>query len=269
MTTILNIRLDKITLFGHVIGSCPTISLAACKEYREINSLILLSPMISTNKHQNKSYSLTQSGEIGKTNIFGNFNKISEVSCPIFLIHGYQDRLIPVKEVINMAKSIKTLYQWFPRMGDNNNILTKYRRKFYTKCKMFFDYLIIFKKKPKEVITNSEISKNFSFKYEECYMVSDIIKPSNKLNADVTPFSQCSEANTFIKNGTSKKSMNSNCFLTNSTSPFLKISSEFCCWDNYDSSMYEEKSSVCGNFQNINLIEQDFIKFKSRKKEYD
>jgi len=168
-----------------------------------------------------------------------------------------------------MAKSIKTLYQWFPRMGDNNNILTKYRRKFYTKCKMFFDYLIIFKKKSKENISNSEISKNFSFKYEECYMVSDIIKPFNKVNADVTPFSQCSEPNTFLKSDTSKKTMNSNCFLTNSTSPFLKISSDYCCGDNYDSSVKDEKRSICGNYQNINQIEEDFIKFKSRNKEFD
>ena len=269
MTTVLNIPLNKITLFGHLIGSYPSVNLASCKEYRGINSLILLNPVLSLKKFENKSYSLNRTGEIGKTDIFGNFDKISEINCPIFLIHGYKDRLIPLKDIIKMAKSIKTLYQWFPSKGDNSNILTKYRRKFYTKCKMFFDYMNIFRKKSKQIINNSEVLKNYSFKYEESYMVSDTNKPFKRINPDITPLSDLSDNNAFSKSGTSKKTIKSYGFLTNSTSPFIKIAAGICCGENYDFSIKEEKNSLCGNYQNINEIEEDFIKFKLKNKDID
>jgi len=78
-----------------------------------------------------------------------------------------------------MAKSIKKLFSWFPSQGDHNNILFTYRRKFYNKCKIFFDHVLLNKKK----IENDfglNTSKNISFKIEESYIKDEETKDCRK-----------------------------------------------------------------------------------------
>ena len=61
--------------------------------------------------------------------VFCNIKKIIDVSCPIFLIHGQKDEVIPIDQSIQMSKFMKNPYEWHPKNGDHSNILTKYRTK--------------------------------------------------------------------------------------------------------------------------------------------
>jgi hypothetical protein len=82
--------------------------------------------------------------ELEKVDVFCNISKILDISCPIFLIHGKKDQIIPVTQSNEMAKYMKIVIEWHPRNGDHSNILTFYRTKFFQKLKYFLDYLNYF-----------------------------------------------------------------------------------------------------------------------------
>ncbi len=89
----------------------------------------------------------TQLADLEKIDVFCNIKKIIDVSCPIFLIHGQKDEVIPIEQSIEMSKFMKNPYEWHPRNGDHSNILTKYRIKFFQKCKFFIEFLNYYSKK--------------------------------------------------------------------------------------------------------------------------
>jgi len=173
-----NLKQENIILFGNSLGSAPTIKIASNIKYKEIRAVMLLSPIasgIQTARHQFKA----SKEDLKEIDFFSNISLISEVSCPIFIVHGVKDKIIPVSQVETMAKSIKKLFSWFPSQGDHNNILFTYRRKFYNKCKIFFDHVLLNKKK----IENDfglNTSKNISFKIEESYIKDEETKDCRK-----------------------------------------------------------------------------------------
>jgi predicted alpha/beta hydrolase family esterase len=127
-----------LILFGHSLGSAPTVHLAAKNEYRNIKAIIFISPIASGVKLVSPELDFNK---IDKMDVFSNLKKITDVHCPIFIIHGEKDQVVPISQSKEMSKFIKNPYEWFPKGGDHSNILTKYRTKFFQKCKFFLEYL--------------------------------------------------------------------------------------------------------------------------------
>ena len=142
----LNIDFTKVIVFGNSLGSATSIHLCASGKHNDIKALILLSPIVSGLKTFDKNLNISNE-DLNLIDFFSNISKIKEIYCPIFVIHGTKDEIIPYDQVVNMSKSIKRVYEWYPKMGDHNNILCRYRKDFYIKCKTFFEYLDTFKKR--------------------------------------------------------------------------------------------------------------------------
>ena len=129
---------EDYILYGHSLGSAPTIHLACTELSKNIKAIILLSPLASG---LNLIHEYKENKGLEKHDVFCNIKKIREVICPIFLIHGKKDDIIPFNNCEQMAKYIKIKHEWYPKNGDHCNILTKYRTKFYSKLKTFLNKL--------------------------------------------------------------------------------------------------------------------------------
>lgn len=132
----LNIVSKDIILFGHSLGSAPTVHLAT--KYSDIRAVILMAPIASGIKLVSPHCEIK---ELEKVDVFCNLKKVSDISCPIMLIHGKKDEVIPVEQSMEMTKYMQSPFEWYPADGDHNNIVTKYRLKFYQKCMSFFQYI--------------------------------------------------------------------------------------------------------------------------------
>lgn len=145
---------------GHSLGSAPTVHLATTSFSKYIRAIILLSPIASSIK---LFADCSDNTGLEKIDVFCNLKKIKEVNCPIFLIHGKKDEIIPFSQSEEMAKYIKIKHEWYPKNGDHGNILTKYRLKFFTKCKIFIENLIYLENK------NTMIKNSVDFKTSPSY----------------------------------------------------------------------------------------------------
>jgi len=104
-----------IIVCGRSIGSGPAVHLAA---NRNPGALILISPF--------KSIQETASSILGIFKFlvkdrFNNINKIKTVTCPLLLIHGQQDNLIPFTHSLELSKNTGGPYDvFFPENMDHN-----------------------------------------------------------------------------------------------------------------------------------------------------
>ncbi len=135
---ILNIPTKDIVLLGQSLGSAPSVHLAINKNFKDLRAMILISPIASGVKLVSPDMDVK---DLEKIDVFCNIRKINDVACPIFLIHGRLDEVIPIEQSIEMAQYMRNAYEWHPRHGDHSNIFTKCRSKFFQKCKFFFEYL--------------------------------------------------------------------------------------------------------------------------------
>lgn len=101
LTSVLKINPDSITVLGRSMGSGPSIHLCA---NRHPANLILVSPYTSI-KNVSKELVGNFIGGLLIKERFSNINKINEVSCPILLIHGKKDKLVPHQHSQCLAKT--------------------------------------------------------------------------------------------------------------------------------------------------------------------
>lgn len=156
---------------GNSLGSAPSIHLAIHNKYQKISGILLLSPIGSGIKLVHPTAKLTKE-EYDKYDCFCNVNKIKDVNCPIFIIHGMQDEIIPHTQSIEMAQKIRYLYQWFPRQGNHNNIMYIYRDKFYSKLKIFLEHVKHFYNNKGKKDVNIYNCTRFGIRLEENYIES-------------------------------------------------------------------------------------------------
>jgi pimeloyl-ACP methyl ester carboxylesterase len=83
------------------MGSGPSIHLCA---NRQPANLILISPYTSIKNVSKELLGTFMSGLLIKER-FKNIDKIGEVDCPILLIHGKKDKLVPHEHSENLARS--------------------------------------------------------------------------------------------------------------------------------------------------------------------
>ena len=144
---------------GQSLGNVPLLYFCTNFNIKKIKGLILISPISFYEYNVNSKK---------KKNAFYKDN-ISQLLCPIFIIHGKKDNIISINHSIELSKYIRNLCKWFPKKGTNNNIIAEYRYKFYQKIKFFVNSF-------KTSFSNSEINSkiinyyNYNHQREENYI---------------------------------------------------------------------------------------------------
>ena len=98
---------------------------------------------------------------------------IKNVDCPVLLIHGKLDDIIPYEHIDFFSKNIKECVKWFPEKGNHNNIICDLRSKYYKIVKNFIERIVDSRLK----ISNNDILFN-----EENCLEETIIKFSYNKN---------------------------------------------------------------------------------------
>jgi len=123
----LGFPLNKVILFGRSIGTTVAINTA---QYKNISGLILITPLTSGKEHAKASGLSAISSLAG--NSFNNISKIPTIKCPLLVIHGTKDRVIPFamgKKIDNKATGKKQ----FIRIegAGHNNLSTAFKNEYW------------------------------------------------------------------------------------------------------------------------------------------
>jgi fermentation-respiration switch protein FrsA (DUF1100 family) len=110
---------DSIVLMGRSLGSGPTVELAM----REpgIAGVVLQSPLLSVLRTA-LSASLARASWLRKADLFENAEKISAVSCPVFVLHGTDDRIVPHEHGVEIGRLAPNAVRhwWVEGRGHND-----------------------------------------------------------------------------------------------------------------------------------------------------
>jgi hypothetical protein len=115
--------------------------LATQEEYKTIKGIILMSPVTTGVRIISSDMKIKELERMKYYDIFYNLRGISNIRCHVLVIHGFKDNIVPIENSKQLSKHILNLHEWFPKKGDNGNILTLYRTKFIIRVKSFFEYI--------------------------------------------------------------------------------------------------------------------------------
>lgn len=107
---------SRIICMGRSIGSGPTVDIVSRR--REIRGMVLMSPIES-----GMAIFGNVSAQLGyNIDIFRNYEKITEVSCPVLVMHGRDDQIVPIENGKAIYKGCKNAVNplWIPNVGHNN-----------------------------------------------------------------------------------------------------------------------------------------------------
>ncbi|KAL7069412.1 hypothetical protein ACR3K2_00100 [Cryptosporidium serpentis] len=137
VTNTLKIPFGSIFLYGQSIGSAPTINYASQhsqrKDFCNLGGVIIHSGL--------KSGVSVLCGALVSSpwyDAFRNLDKIQKITCPIFIIHGTNDRQIPLshgKMLYNLCQ--RPYVPWFVNGAGHNDIETVWRDEFVSKIYEF------------------------------------------------------------------------------------------------------------------------------------
>jgi pimeloyl-ACP methyl ester carboxylesterase len=123
-----------IVLYGQSVGSAPSVDLAV---RQPVGGVVLHSAMTS---------GLAALHDVGKTthwfDVFQNVVKIKKVKCPVFIIHGTEDREVPFDHGDDLYKAAPVKYDpWWVYEGGHNDIEVVWREDFFLRLHLYLSYL--------------------------------------------------------------------------------------------------------------------------------
>lgn len=126
---------SSIILMGRSLGTGPTVDLAG----REagIAGVVLQSPLLSVLQ---TALSEPLARAMQKADLFDNAQKISAVSCPVFVIHGMDDRIVPKRHGEEICRRAPNAIRpwWVEGCGHND---LHHHQDFYRKLGEFFQFV--------------------------------------------------------------------------------------------------------------------------------
>lgn len=151
----LNISSNSIILYGQSIGSAPTIHFASFHSNLNIGGIIIHSGIksaVSVICNSNSESALPW------YDAFKNLDKIKNVKCPVFVIHGTHDTVIPCNHGEMLYKLAPNKYTpWFVNGANHCNIELNWRKELIVKIRGFLSY--IFPKQRKYTCEDISISR--------------------------------------------------------------------------------------------------------------
>jgi len=132
---IIGIPWTEVVLYGRSVGSGPSIHLATRTAVR---AMVLQSPLLSIFRIAMHSR-FTLPGDM-----FTNVDKIGKVRCPVYVVHGTKDEIVPFWHgedlVRNCRKHCAYPPYWVPD-GGHNNLEIVARQPFYDNFLKFLQWL--------------------------------------------------------------------------------------------------------------------------------
>lgn len=126
----------QIIPYGRSIGTAPSVHLATITPVRGV---VLQSPMISIYRIPFQ-LRFTLPGDV-----FSNIDKIGEVCCPVFIIHGTRDEIVPIwhgQGLYEVCRKKGIAYDPYVIEGaDHNNLEVQAGDAFYDEFTKFLDFL--------------------------------------------------------------------------------------------------------------------------------
>jgi len=112
------VKPSTVVLMGRSLGSGPTVDLAT-KEFG-IAGIVLQSGILSILSCRLPPHVASR---LGGADLFNNFKKISSVKCPVFMIHGQNDEVVPLaagRELWQRAPN--ALAPWWVEDANHNDV---------------------------------------------------------------------------------------------------------------------------------------------------
>ncbi len=114
----LQVRSSDVVLFGRSIGSGPACYLAA---KHHPHSLVLMSAFTSL-----RAVVKTYVGSLLQYLVaerFNNKKRLQRVKCPVFIVHGRQDDVVPWEQAVELSKAIKGKQKLWIAEGMSHNTM--------------------------------------------------------------------------------------------------------------------------------------------------
>jgi len=136
---------DRVFLMGHSLGSVPTVHLA-CES--RVRGIMLLAPVASGSRVLLQDTPIVPRWVVGRLDflLFDNVDRISEVLCPIAIVHGTKDTTVTIAHTEALKLRIREASRYttlFVPMGHNELVeaegrellkVTQYIRRFRDRC---------------------------------------------------------------------------------------------------------------------------------------
>jgi len=108
---------NRIVIFGRSIGSGPTVDLAM--RHPEIRGVVLQSPLESCGR---AVFGNTVSWMGYRFDLFRNYEKIDKVTCPVLVMHGTADKIVPWESGVAIHKACQNAVEplWVEGVGHND-----------------------------------------------------------------------------------------------------------------------------------------------------
>jgi len=126
---------DGVVLMGRSLGSGPTVDLATRES--SIAGVVLQSPVLSILRTALGSCAVARA--MRKADLFDNAEKISAVSCPVFVLHGVDDRIVPHSHGAEIGRlAPNSVRHWWVEGCGHNNL--HHHADYYRKLKEFIKF---------------------------------------------------------------------------------------------------------------------------------
>lgn len=132
---IIGIPWHEVVLYGRSIGSGPSIHLAAKTAVR---AMVLQSPLLSIYRVAIQTR-VTLPGDM-----FPNVDRIGKVLCPVYIVHGTKDEIIPFYHAEDLVANCREGIAYPPYLvenGGHNNLELIARQPFYDHFLKFLQWL--------------------------------------------------------------------------------------------------------------------------------
>jgi hypothetical protein len=155
---------DEIILYGHSLGTGPSIDLASDEKF-PISALILQAPFLSILRTVADVYFLfIQLNRTVFFDYFPNLDKVSRLKSPTLIIHGTKDNIVPMEDGEKLSRMIpqEYLYDFFRVTdGDHNDIIKDHKTVVYKKIRDFLEYATKINFSFKSDTSKNEINSDF------------------------------------------------------------------------------------------------------------
>lgn len=123
---------ERIILFGRSIGSGPTCYIA---EKYPVAGVILNCGLMSVLR---VVFNLRWTLWVDK---FPNIDRIPNINCPIYIIHGRRDEIVPFYHAEEMYKKCKHKYPPYYVDGAGHNNIEKFAFDYLQRIRAFIEYI--------------------------------------------------------------------------------------------------------------------------------
>lgn len=116
LTDVAQVDPRRIVAMGRSIGSGPTVDLVS--RCNEIRGMVLMSPIESGMA----IFGDTTAQLAYNIDIFRNYEKVPQIVCPVLVMHGCDDHVVPIHNGEAIHRACKNAVEplWIPNVGHNN-----------------------------------------------------------------------------------------------------------------------------------------------------